>query len=297
MGIYSVSGTSLSACYDLEANDLNHAYDLDGDVIFTKAPPTTDYASYTATSYRNITVSYTQGMEIYDDVLFQFRGPNNLVSVFNFATGATITAEMSIESGHSNAVAFSKTFYAQSDDFPIIYCGDWNNSVVHVLRISTDSSSKLYDITFSGAGYHPNPAIDFDNGIMYTVGYYLNDTTASAGNYCIVCKWDLTNMTDNGDGTFTPTLLDTYTRDYIYVMQDLKYNDGLIWICSGYGSSTQYVYGMNPETGVFTHTITMPIKTEIEGLVWMLDSDTGLYYAYVGFQGGKYYKVVFAAQT
>lgn len=57
----------------------------------------------------------------------------------------------------------------------------------------------------------------------------------------------------------------------------------------------EYVYAMEPDTGVFAHTLTMPITTEIEGLVWMLDNDTGLYYAYVGFQSGIYYKITFGA--
>lgn len=296
--IYNKNGSALATCYNVDNNQILSAYDVDGNAVFS-GEHETDYTDYSITSYKNISVQNTQAMEIYNDVLFQFRGSgsnlsiNNLVCLYTFPSGSAIKTNMAIESGHSNAVAFSKTFYDPNDEFPIIYCGDWFDPIVHVNRISRSSNTHLYDIVYSNAGYHSNPCIDFDNNIMYTVGYYLNSTETASGNYCIVCKWDLSNMTDNGDGTYTPTLLSTYNIDFIYVMQDLKFNDGICWITSGYGGSTQYLYGMNPDTGVFTYTITMPITTEIEGLVWMTDSQTGLYYAYIGFQGGKYYKAMF----
>lgn len=299
MSIYNVSGDALTSCYGQSGSELATAFDVSGNNVFSMDKQT-DYSNSSVASYRNISIQNTQGMDIYNDVLFQFRGStsdlsiNDLVSLYTFSTGTSIKTNMAIKSGHANAVAFSKTFYNQSDEFPIIYCGDWFDPIVHVNRISRTSATHLYDIVYYNAGYHPNPCIDFDNNVMYTVGYYLNSTSTSEGNYCVVCKWDLSNMTDNGDDTFTPTLLSTYNRDYIYVMQDLKFNDGYCWIQSGYGSSTQYLYGMDPETGVFDYTITMPITTELEGLAWMKDEETGLYYAYIGFQGGKYYKATFA---
>ena len=300
--IYNKNGSALATCYNVDNNQILSAYNVDGNAVFS-GEHETDYTDYSITSYKNISVQNAQAMEIYNDVLFQFRGSgsnlsiNDLVCLYTFSSGSAIKTNMAIESGHSNAVAFSKTFYDPNDEFPIIYCGDWFDPIVHVNRISRSSNTHLYDIVYSGAGYHSNPCIDFDNNIMHTIGYYLNSTETETGNYCIVCKWDLSNMTDNGDGTYTPTLLSTYNRDFIYVMQDLKFNDGICWITSGYGSSTQYLYGMNPDTGVFTYTITMPITTEIEGLVWMTDEETGLYYAYIGFQGGKYYKATFTEVT
>lgn len=293
--IYGVNGTPLTSAYGVSGAALASAYDVSGNAVF--AGGETDYSSYTATVYKTIANTPTQGMEIYADKLFQFHN-DDAVSVFNLADSSTITSKMTIESGHGNAVAFGNTFYAQTDAFPIIYCGDWYDPIVHVNRITTTSATHLYDIVYdqTKAGYHSNPCIDFANQIMYTVGYFLNDTATSTGNHCIVCKWDLSDMVDNGDGTFTPAFVSSYTRDFIYVMQDLKFNDGLCWIASGGTNTAQYVYGMNPDTGVFAHTVQMPITTEIEGLVWAVDNQTGLYFAYVGFQGGTYYKVTFAAQ-
>ncbi len=293
MAIYDINGSALTDAYDINGSALTNAYDINGNAVYVKK----DYSNPTITSLKTISTSNTQGMEIYNDVLFQFRGStsntsiNDLVCVYDWTDGTSLTSNLAIESGHANAVTFDKTLQG---DFPLLYCGDWFDPIVHVNQVTSTSATHLYDIVMDVAttGYYPNPAIDFDNNILYTVGYYQHSTTVSTDNYCIVCAWDLSNMTDNGDDTYTPTLISTYTRDYIYVMQDLKFNDGYIWICSGYSSSTQYVSAMIPSTGVFDYQLTMPIKTEIEGISWQTDAD-GKYFAYIGFQGGKYYTMTF----
>lgn len=131
---------------------------------------------------------------------------------------------------------------------------------------------------------------------MYTVGTvednYLDDD--GGNNPCIVCAWDMSNLTDNQDNTYTPALLSTFQRPFIYVMQGQQYHDGYIWIASGYSAGNQYIYAMNPINGNIEYTLTMPITTEIEGLSWQSDNDR--YYMIVGFQGGKYYKITFEGE-
>lgn len=298
MAIYNVNGSALSVAYDISGNTLSTAYDYQDNTIYTSSTEI-DYDNYSISTQIAITTGNAQAMELYNGTLFQFRGQssgsiNDMVSIYDFETGAAITSNMTIESGHANAVCFSNTFYDSDDDFPLLYCGDWFDSIVHVNRVTTSSATHLYDIVYdlTTSGYHPNPVFDWDNNIMYTVGYYQNSTTSSTDNYCILCSWDLADMTDNGDDTYTPTLLSSTNIDYIYVMQDLKFNDGYIWIESGYGSSTQYVYAMTT-TGTIEHTIQMTAAVEIEGLKWLTDSSTGLYYAIVGQAGVTYYKVTF----
>lgn len=299
MSVYNVSGARLTACYDASGNALPSIYDVNGNLISDEIK--TDYSAYSATAFKTISTANTQGMEVYNGVLFQFRGStsnlsiNDLVCLYDWDAETAIYSNMAIDSGHSNAVAFSKTFYDENDEFPLLYCGDWFEPIVHVNRITRTGATHLYDIVMdvSDTGYYPNPCIDFENEIMYTVGYYKQSTSDSTGNHCIVCEWDLSNMTDNGDGTRSPQLLGSYTRDYIFIMQDLKFSDGYVWITAGGQNQAEYLHAMSPDTGVFDYTITMPITTEIEGLVWMRDGN-GLYYAYIGFQGGVYYKVTFA---
>ena len=305
MSIYNKAGAGINACYNVSGISQQRAYNVSGNTVFI-AEPRTDYSTYTATSYTTVSVQTpTQGMDIYNNVLFQFRGStsdtsiNNKVCLYDWSDSSSIYANMQIDSGHGNAVAFSNTFYNQSDEFPIIYCGDWDEPIVHVNRISRSTATHLYDIVMDVAdtGYHPNPCIDFDNEIMYMVGYTQDTTTSSTNNLIVISKWDLSNLTDNGDNTFTPALISKFTREFIYVLQDLKFNDGYIWITSGMNNSTMYLRGLNPATGEEIHTVTMPITTEIEGLVWQKDVQTDLWFAYVGFQGGIYYKVTFTEAT
>lgn len=300
MSIYNKSGSVLSECYNKAGSSLNIAYDKLGNAVFSKSIGTQNYSNYTATSYKTISTNNTQGMDISNGVLFQFRGTssmtvNNTVSLFDWASGSSIKSSMEIESGHANAVAFSNTLYDQNDEFPVIYCGDWFDPIVHVNRVSRSEATHLYDIIMSTSdtGYHPNPCIDFDNNILYMVGYTNTTTTSSTDNLIVVSKWDLSDMTDNGDGTFTPTKLGKYTRDFIYVLQDLKFNDGYIWMVTGMNNSTMYLRALNPDTGVLDYSLAMPITTEIEGLKWEFDDNTNLWFAYVGFMGGTYYKVTF----
>lgn len=301
MSIYDVHGNQISVCYKVDGTEVTVAYDADGNPINTSGVDT-DYSQPTVTSFKTISTLNTQGMDIYNNVLFQFRGnasstPNDLVCLYNWKTGESIAPNMYIDSGHGNAVAFSKTFYQAGDSYPLIYCGDWFNPIVHVNRVTIYGATNLYNIVYdvATAGYYSNPCIDFADNTMYTVGYKQQSTSSSASNYCIVCKWDLSEMTDNGDDTFTPTLIWTENISFISVMQDLKFNDGYIWITSGKSGNTQYLRALNPTNLIFDYTITMPITTEIEGLVWQIDPQTGLYFAYVGFQGGIYYKITFVS--
>lgn len=211
----------------------------------------------------------------------------------NFGTGSIITSNIDITSDHGDCATFSRTKYANSDTYPLLYVSADTSPYIFINRV-TDTSAELvktYKMSYEVAGYHFCGTYDWDNNIMYTIGTVKDDYISPTDNPCIVCKWDLSNETDNGDGTFTPALLSTYQRPFIYVMQGEQYHDGYIWIGSGYGTGTQYIYAMNPDTGNIEYTLKMPITTEIEGLSWQKENDID--YMVVGFQGGKYYKVTF----
>lgn len=299
MPIYGKNGNTLSKAFNKDADVLPFAYNKAGAVVFSMNDRT-NYDAYTFELFRSISVENPQGMEIYGSTLFQFRGStgnpaiNNLVSLYDFQSGEPIAENIAIQAGHANAVSFGEKL-APSDEYPVIYDGDWFGPIVHANKITGTTVEHLFDIVYdeATAGYHSNPCFDNQTGVMYTVGYFKNTTTDPDGNYCILCAWDVSNMTDNGDGTFTPTLKKRSTRDFIYVMQDVKYNAGYIWISSGLSGTVQNIYAMNPDTGAFDHVITGPITSEIEGLSWHQDEETGLFFAYIGFAGGKYYKVTF----
>lgn len=291
MSLYKLNGTQANTAYALEGSRLGVAYDADGNAILLLP----DYSNPTYASLVNISIANTQGFDIFNGTLFQFRagsGVSDLVTTANIDTGAIITANIPITSDHGDSAAFSAEYYDEADDFPLLYVSADTSPYIYVNRV-TDSSATLIRtiyLPYDVAGYHACGSFDWANNIMYTIGTvednYIDDD--GGNNPCIVCKWDLANMTDNGDGTVTPALISTYQRPFIYVMQGEQYHEGLIWICSGYGTVASNIYAMNPETGEFEYTLTMPITTEIEGITWQSTTD-----AIIGFQGGKYYAVTF----
>lgn len=294
--VYDIGGNALNTIYSIDGDALDVACDIDGNEVFSAVEM--DYTEYTVEHLRDINIANTQGFDIYDGTLFQFRagsGVSNRVTIANINTGTILAANVSVTSDHGDSATFSRTRYNPTDRFPLLYVSADTSPYIYVNRV-TDSTATLIQtlyLPYNVAGYHAVGTYDWSKHIMYTIGTvednYLDDDGGE--NPCIVCKWDLSMLTDNGNGTYTPRLLNTYQRPFIYVMQGEQFHDGYIWICSGYGNSNQYIYAMNPDTGEFEYTLTMPINTEIEGMAWQ--KRNGLDYAIVGFQGGKYYELTF----
>lgn len=302
MSIYNVDRGMLQNAYNVSGVAINTAYDVDGNIVFGGEPIPIDYDNYTISPLYNISVANCQGIAINNGVLFQFRASGSSVTdtvcLFNFSDGSDIIRNMSIDSDHGDSATFSNEYYASSDEFPLIYVtADTSPAIIYVNRITRTSATLVKTLKFpQTAGYYGAGAFDWENDICYLLAYKKNNyqTDDSGTNTTVVSKWDLSNLTDNGDGTYTPAFIDQYERDFIYVMQGLTYHDGLIWITSGYGSTASHIYAMNPTSGVIEHTITMDDATEIEGAQFMYDSATQTYYMVVGQQGGKYKKITFA---
>ena len=295
--IYDYEGNQTSP-YNKSGQEINTAYDIDGTVVYSDGQ--VDYDNYTISSLYTISVANCQGIAVYNNVLFQFRaggGVSDKVCVFDFTNGSDITRDMTIESDHGDSATFSNEFYSVSDEFPLLYVtADTSPAIIYVNRVSRSSASLIKTLVFpSTAGYYGAGAFDWENNICYLLAYKKNNYTTDDGgtNTTVVSKWDLSNLTDNGNGTYTPAYISQYERDFIYVMQGLTYHDGYIWIASGYGSVPSHVYAMNPSTGTIAHTITMDDNTEIEGVQFIYNSTTQSYYMLIGQQGGKYKKCVF----
>ena len=204
---------------------------------------------------------------------------------------------MECKADHGDSATFSDEFYNVSDEFPLLYVtADTTPALIYVDRINRSSSSLIRTLKFpASAGYYGAGAFDFQNNICWLLAYSKNNYQTDDGgtNKTVVSKWDLSNLTDNGDSTYTPAFIEQYERDFIYVMQGLTYHDGIIWISSGYPGHNAYVYGMNPDTGVIEHTIDFNTTTEIEACQFIYDSVTQDWYMLAGFQGGLYKKVTF----
>lgn len=301
MSVYSVVGDILSAVYDKIGARLNSAYDINGNIIYSGEPVPVDYDNYTMTPLNSISVRNCQGIAIHDNVLFQFRGGggiSNTLCLFTFPDGGDITRDMAITSDHGDSATFSREFYDVSDEFPLIYVtADTTPAKIYVNRVTRSAATLIKTLIFpSSAGYYGAGAFDWDNNICYLLAYKQNNyqTDGGGANTTVVSKWNLSSLTDNGDGTYTPAFISQYERPFIYVMQGLAYHDGYVWVCSGYGDTASNVFAMNPATGVIDHTITMSDTTEIEGVDFILDTSTNKYYMVTGQQGGIYKKYTFA---
>lgn len=296
MSIYDKDGNSLTYAYDKDGNRLTYAYDKNGNVIFT-AGEAVDYDTYSIADYLTINISNSQGFDIYNDTMFQFRATGStiadIMNVYDITSGSAITTGVAVDSDHGDSASFSDEFYNDSDAFPLLYVtSDTNPALVYVNRVATSSASLIRTLAFpiAQAGYYAAAACDFENDIIYMVGYteqkYLTDD--GGANKTLISKWDLSDLADNGDGTYTPLFISSLTRDFIYCTQGQQFHDGMIWVASGYTNHAGYIYAINPTTGNIEHTIDLNTTTEVEGLAWLDDNNI-----VVGYQGGTYQKITF----
>lgn len=295
MAVYNIQGNSLNVIYDADGSALNTAYDISENVVYTSAPPVVDYDNYTLSESFSLSVGNCQGIAVHNNVLFQFRASGtsvqNLVSLFNLTDKSTIISNMTINSEHGDSASFSNEYYANGDEFPLLYVtADTTPAKLYVNRVTRSEATLVKTLVFpSSAGYWGAGAFDFENNICYILAYKIQSYTSATNNATVVSKWDLSNLTDNGDGTYTPAFISQYERAFIYCMQGLEYHDGLIWVASGYGGQQSYVYAISPTDGTLLHTIDLNTTTEVEGCVFV--SDTKML---VGLQGGQYRYYTFA---
>ena len=293
MPIYDKDGRRLFHAYDLTGNELLKTYDKDGVEIQIGE---VDYDNYSYTQYCKVTLGQMQGFDIYAGVIFQYRANssiNNIMCTIDAENSSIIQNNISCVSAHGDSASFSKEFYNENDEFPLIYVTADTTPTIYVNRV-TETTSQLirtYEFPIAKTGYSVSHAYDEDNKIMYMLGYteqnYLSDNGGS--NKTLVSLWDMDNLTDNGDGTFTPDFIRSYEIPFIYCMQGQQFKDGMIWTSSGYVNHAGYVYALKPDDGTILHTIDLETTTEVEGISFISDRDM-----VVGLQGGTYRKYTFA---
>ena len=288
MAIYDYEGNTVGTVYALDGFPAGGLYDYRGDSLI-------DYSDYTVADYATASVPYMQGFDILGGVIFQFLAYKTTVSnkmmTINAATGATIQSNITSTSDHGDSASFSHEFY-DGDDYPLIYVtADTNPAKVYVNRVTASSCTLIRTLSFplNKTGYYA--ALCLNGNTAYMLGYKEDNyqTDDGGANTVIVSKWNLSQLTDNGDGTYTPGFVSSYERAFIYCMQGQQFHDDLLWIASGGENVHGYVYALDPADGSLLHTIDTNTTTELEGLAWL--SPAGMVY---GLQGGTYKKVTFA---
>ena len=295
MAIYNVNGNVLSNIYTVDGSNLQNAFNINGESVYSGG---IDYSNYEITDYCAVNLSPTQGFDIYNGIIFQFMANasnvSNRMATINAGTSTIINSNITATSDHGDSASFSDEFYSQSDAYPLIYVtSDTNPANVYVNRVTQTSSQliKTYTFPLNKTGYYAGLCLDYENEIMYMVGYseqnYLTDD--GGNNKTIISKWDMSDLTDNGDGTYTPAFISSVQRPFIYVMQGQQYRNGMLWIASGATDVRGYVYALNPSNGNLLYTVDTNTTTELEGIAFISDAEMVF-----GLQGGTYKKVTFA---
>lgn len=298
MAIYDISGTQLSNFRDINGELKSNAYDVNGNVIMTQS---VDYTQYTFTQkWASKGISDTQGFDIYDGKVFWVsKNGNSTIPancyVWNLSDGtqALDSAYITIQSGHGNNLDFG--------DYPTVYASTaYNPSVVYVNTLSSDYVATLTQTLTVDAdeSWNCDACLDeTDKNILWTLAHTAGSSDLSAP--FLISKWDLTNLTDNGDGTYSPELLQSISipqPSSSFYFQGVKMHDGLMWYANGYGGQHVYIRAVNPNTGVEVYTIDCETTSEPEGLAWVADESAGGGYAlYVGFQRMLLRKYTFGA--
>lgn len=267
MSIYNVSGDTINSAYCL-SDSLQYAYNINGSEVF-ETNPTINYEDYTVTTLFNYPEGGMQAFAVYDGKIAQVRETSAL-HIIDIATGTNIR-NVSMNTGHGNSCQFSDEFYDDSDEFPLFYV---RNAGVYVYRITGETSTLIRKYSFSTdiigtyvAGFCFNPA----SNRFYTASYTEGDYTTKTG-LLRICKWNMRNATNNGDGTYSMDLLasnDLTWFDNYQAVQGCCYHDGYFFIACGYTSGAQYIVMVDTSTLTISHSLRVSPDRELEGCAWV----------------------------
>lgn len=296
MAVYDVDGLTINSIYDADNSAVSSAYDVNGDAIYSAS--SVDYTDYSYTQkWTSKGIGSTQGFDIYNGLVFWVAksGDSTVPSncyVWNLSDGTQALNDpyITVYSGHGNNLSF---------DFPTLYATPaYPSSKAYVNTFDNNYVATLVKtLTFNDGSTDCDACIDeYNKNILWTLGHTDNHTNPDAP--FLISKWDLTELTQNYDGTYTPRLINTVQTEQplSYYFQGCQMHDDLLWYASGSGDTRSYVYAINPRTGEKVYTIDLETNTEPECAKFYPDSQAvGGYALYVGFQGMSMRKYTFAA--
>lgn len=182
-------------------------------------------------SYDNALTS--QDIEYFNGYLFVAFSGTEQIKIYSLED-KTLLASIEISVDHGSGMQFSNEYYDETDDFPLLYVGGWIDNLIQVIRITKSENVWSAEIVRTlyiptSEGYFMTPSVDNENNILYCYGYK-DDYVGASGNAMKLIKCDLSDLTDNGDGTFSPTILQRIETPYMGVMQGRKYYNGRLYI-------------------------------------------------------------------
>lgn len=300
MSIYRKEGLQIFSAYNIGGITINNAYSKDGIIVFSSGGSSPDYSNYSYTQkWASKGIGSTQGFFIYDEKVFWVSksGDSSVPAncyVWNLSDGSQAyeSQYITIYSGHGNSldIAYPEVLAATAYSPAKVYKNEINSTLneftlVRTLNVSEDANYG-HDACFD----------ENDRTKMWTLAH--TGAISQTGAPFQLSKWDLTNLVDNGDGTYAPLLINTQQITQPSAspyFQGMRMHDGIIWFACGYsGSSTAHVYGVDPTTGSYLYDINCETTEEPEGVAWYPDATVpGGYAMYVGFQGMMLRKYTF----
>ena len=226
-----------------------------------------------------------QDTEIYDNYYFVATSGIEQIKVYNLETNSWI-ADMPVVTHHGSSMQFSEEFYESTDEFPLLYVGADTTNLINVVRITkTDdvwSASVIRTLSIpTEYGYWLSCSIDAKNNILYSYGYKANHYLRE-NNAMKLLRLNLNELTENEDGTFTPTLISNVETPYIGISQGRKFYGGNLYVTfanTGAPHNSRLVC-IDANSGVIKADIDLTGVTtsEAEGLCYKIEGNKIYWY-------------------
>lgn len=305
--IYAVNGLPLPNAYRKNGAELSQAYNVEGNQVYHRSSGIPDYSNYSFTQkWASKGVGNTQGYDIFNNKVFWISksgnsSEDNKMYIYDLSDGSAVLnpAYITGYGGHGNNVTFSRQRYEAGDTYPLMLISSAYANPCYLVRLTDEyQASIVRRYTIPLIDQVTNGGYDITYGetddIAYVASVFGSNSSAAQGTHICIAQFDMSDLTENEDGTFSPAFIKSVRCDWHYWKQGIKYHDGLIWLASGYPGFNADVYGIDPETGETKYHVNCETTTEIEGAVWYPDAEVvGGYALYVGFQGMMMRKYTF----
>ena len=241
-----------------------------------------------------------QGMAISNGVIFQGRS-NGAIDLYNLSSGEFIE-NLAVNGGHCSNLSFSDIYPDGNDTHPYLYVTSYNENKTFAYSVTNSAFTlvKTYLLPTDKGGYMQETCISKLDNTLWCIGYKAN---SAQGEAYIVSQWDLTDLTDNGDGTYTPKCLQSFEMPFIPYLQSIQYLNGQLFIVTGVDSGALPEYltriwvvdlGDRSIKAVMEDFPTALKNAEAEGIDFVFDESTNKYYMLICTRRSPaYYKATF----
>lgn len=238
-----------------------------------------------------------QGIAISGSVLFQFMD-SDLVQLFDIGNRGAMISQFALTCGHGNTAVFSDEYDTIGDEFPLCYVSDVDGNV-YCNRITRSGATLIKTLYFDESvyGYAPQFTLDTDNNICYTVA---NKVSGSEMHTAVISKFNMANMTQNQDSTYTPEFIEKFEIEIpgtYPVLQGAKYLNGHLFLPSGAHGDTvdAFITVIDIDNRRVSSRITdLPAavaKKEMEDVAFMPNPFSDNYDMVVYFRMNGYYRL------